>query len=176
MSEVLNVTVGPTAAPVKCFGGTAIQGRSAVLARSDGAGVLYGIDFPDKADSDHYGVVYGDGSTVQWDNDALPCIDNANDVAALANTAAVTLGLVVLVNGTPILRVGNDETAGAGEFEYGGTSDTLTVGSTYAAGTKIEVIAGQTVVTQTAVSATDVEEKTAYEIMTAGTAAVQIFK
>ena len=118
--------------------------------------------------------MYGDGTTVAWDNTELPCLDSANDVAAAGNTAAATLGLVVLVNGVPILRVGNDETAGAGEFEYGGTADTLTFGSTYGAGTKIEVIAGQTITAQSALTAGTTAEREAQDIMTAGVAAAVV--
>ena len=177
VAQATLITIGPTAAPVKVSGGTAIQAGSEVIAESTGAAILYGINMPNKADQDHYAVVYGDGATKIWTEANIPCLGNANFLTGSANTAAATLGCVVLVNGTPILRVGSDASAGAGAFEIAddGSVGTLTVGSTYAAGTKIEFICGQTIAAQTILVANTPAEREAYDIMTAVTAAAVIY-
>jgi len=180
MSIAKTLAIIPAAAPIAVSGGGTLKPLGEALIQSAGAALVYGINLPAKTvqNSAYYGVVYGDGATTAWGNAALPCLDNANDIAIAALSAPASLQLVVLVNGVPIIRVGNDDTVGAGEFDYGSVADTLTFGSTYAAGTKIEVIVTEAadVSVATVLVADAVTKAEVYDIMGTATATATIFR
>ena len=171
--QVELVTVA--ALPVKVTGGNAILANSTVSAESTGAGVLYGINKPWEGDADHYAKLFGNGSAKQWSSANVPCLANADVQATI--TAANSLRVVVLVNGSPITRVGSGATPSTAEFKVSGSSPILLdVGSTYAAGTKIEVLITDAadLHTASALTANTKAERTAYDICTAGTAAITL--
>lgn len=176
-TTAVTIPVIPAAAPVVATAGAELMPEGQCLALSAGAAVLYGVNFPSKSvNSAKYLALFGDGATVAFtstDYEELDAVDVQTTI-----TAANCLRVVVLVNGVPIIRVGSGATAGAGEFKVAGTTTkTLTLGSTYNAGTKIEVLVldADDIDTHDALTAGIATSEVAQDIMGAGVAAAGLF-
>jgi hypothetical protein len=113
-----------------------------IHANSVPGATLYGANLPGKdyKYAAKYQAVAGDGSTVAWNSDKIAALLTAHvDSGSLG--AADVLRVVVKVNGSVIQRVASGASPSAGQFKThtSGGKTTLTVGSTYAVGTSIEV-------------------------------------
>lgn len=99
---------------------------------------IYGCDHPSTTSKTKYALFNGDGATTVF---TVPATMNALDTTnAAGQTPANQLRAVCLVNGAPLVRVGSDAAPAAGQFRCT-TTTTFTLGSTYAKGTVIELIA-----------------------------------
>ena len=107
---------------------------------SPGAATIYGKNHPGVNSTD-YASFIADGATTVYDEDDNANLANMHD-DAVSLTAANYLQTVVLVNGVPITRVvsGGSPSAGEWDADTDAAELTLTLGTTYGAGTKIEVI------------------------------------
>lgn len=112
--------------------------NSPIRLSSPGAAVIHGVNRAPK-DSAYFAQFIADGATVAWDEDDNPNLANLTLQATL--NAANFLEVVVLANGVVLTRVDDGATPSAGEFKIAdsGGKKTLTVGSTYGAGTRIDV-------------------------------------
>jgi hypothetical protein len=132
--RILNFT---TAQVKYCKVSPFLVGMPCILQPAAGAAsTVYRAYHPGTTDTARYARFVGDGSTVTF---TMPSALTAMPVTVDASiTDALRMQIIVLINGSPIVRKGTDATPGAGEFKSA-SSTTITFGSTYASGTKIEV-------------------------------------
>jgi len=136
---VTSTTVAPTMAP---RGKVLKAGGNCTLVAGTNAN-LFGVnlvgDFGGNVDDDgDYLRVFGDGATTVFSSADYPSLLQA--VATATPDGTDTLNVVCLVNGVPIARNTAGSSPSANQFKISGTTPRLlTLGSTYAAGTKIEL-------------------------------------
>lgn len=97
------------------------------------ASTVYRVEHPGDGDVTKYAKFTMPGGVTTR---TMPAAMNDLDTANVSD--ANRLRLIVLVNGSPIVRV--NSAPSAGQF-YASSTTVLTLGSTYAIGTKLEVIA-----------------------------------
>jgi hypothetical protein len=100
------------------------------------ASTVYRAYHPGTNDTARYARFKGDGSTVTFT--APSALTAAPTTVDASITDANRMQVIALINGSPIVRVGTDATPSAGQFKAA-SATTFTFGSTYAAGTVIEV-------------------------------------
>ncbi len=117
-----------------------------IIVTSPGAATIHGKNHPGQ-DTVFYASFILDGATTVLDEDDNIDLENMHDDATTL-TAANYLETVVMINGAPIDRVvsGGAPAAGKWDADTDGGKLTLTLGTTYGAGTKLEVIMSEAAV------------------------------
>lgn len=113
-----------------------------IRALSPGAAVITGVNRAAQFSPYNLSIVL-DGATTVIDTDDLPNLALANVAGTLdANT---TLEVIVEINGVPITRVDDGATPTAGQWRIAvtGGKNTITLGSTYGAGTVVRIYLGK---------------------------------
>lgn len=141
-----------------------------VALTSPGAAVVMGINRQSE-NSDFYARFSGDGSTTVFNTTDDARLENLNTAAPIV---ANYLDVVVLINGIALPRVNIAPAAGEARVHLVATVPTLTLGTAYGAGTKIEVYMAATpseVVTGGAAAvAGQTEEVVSFDFLRATTA------
>ena len=145
-----------------------------ILVTSPGAATIHGKNHPGE-DTIYYVSFIADGATTVYDETDNINLENMHD-DALSLTAANYLETVVLINGAPIDRVVSGGAPAAGKWDADSDASvmTLTLGTTYGAGTKIEVIMSEAAVSapvlETTCVAGQTEQIDSYDFMRAAVA------
>jgi hypothetical protein len=171
----------PAAAPIAV---TSVDGKPypglKAKAISAGAAVIHGVNKQAKRGDNtaKYARLIGDGSTTEFTESDAACLANADLQATAGLAAANSLRVVVTVDGTPLIRIGSDDTLAAGEFLVKDDSGTvLEFQAAPAAGAVIDVHIADAadIVTYDAQTADVVAERDVLDYMGASVAVSNLY-